>query len=382
MRNKHETVLFAVSGMSPAVLTETVWALAQEHKPVCPSRVVVLTTTAGRAALVRELLTPVAGATSIWEDLRSALARRRRLAGLAFDESDIVLFKRRDPKTGKAYELDDIATPADNEIAADTILEELRRYTENPDVRLVASLAGGRKTMGALLFGCMSLLGRETDRLTHVLVGEPYDRPLLPRFYFPAQRIQRLRLPDGGFVRAVDAQIGLADLPFVPLRNRFTDLGSLPGTYGRLVTRFSRALASPTISSARIRLAPNDYTVWVDRTPLRLRPRAYWTLVFLIGLQRESDGARLTHAEAADRLRLALRQGDTEARTWSASSELADDLKRELSHIRSCCDRAGVAWKPGRRRDSLRLPPFDWEPGAEAQSKMLHNYNKYDKVRA
>lgn len=38
---KSECVLFAVLGMSPAVLTETVWALARESPSVIPHRVVV-----------------------------------------------------------------------------------------------------------------------------------------------------------------------------------------------------------------------------------------------------------------------------------------------------------------------------------------------------
>lgn len=39
--DESERVLFAVLGMSPAVLTETVWALARETPSVIPHRVVV-----------------------------------------------------------------------------------------------------------------------------------------------------------------------------------------------------------------------------------------------------------------------------------------------------------------------------------------------------
>jgi CRISPR-associated protein (TIGR02584 family) len=41
--------------MSPAVLTETVWALAHETPPRIPDRVIVITTIAGRQAIEREL---------------------------------------------------------------------------------------------------------------------------------------------------------------------------------------------------------------------------------------------------------------------------------------------------------------------------------------
>src|SRR3979411_2486609 len=58
IRPRPEVVLLAVTGMSPAILTETVWALAQENPPVLPDRIVVLTTTAGKAQIEQELLTP------------------------------------------------------------------------------------------------------------------------------------------------------------------------------------------------------------------------------------------------------------------------------------------------------------------------------------
>ncbi len=45
------TTLVAVSGMSPAILTETLWALGQEEPPVVPDEVVVITTSAGEADL-------------------------------------------------------------------------------------------------------------------------------------------------------------------------------------------------------------------------------------------------------------------------------------------------------------------------------------------
>ena len=53
--SKSEIVLLAVTGMSPAVLTETVWALAQERPPIIPNRVVVLTTLAAATWAVADV---------------------------------------------------------------------------------------------------------------------------------------------------------------------------------------------------------------------------------------------------------------------------------------------------------------------------------------
>jgi CRISPR-associated protein (TIGR02584 family) len=103
---------------------------------------------------------------------------------------DILVFARSGP-TGRSIELADIRTPADNHAAADFLLEKLRQFTENDDVRLVCSLAGGRKTMGALLYAGLSLIGRDTDRLTHVLVNEPFDDPRRQPSEFPFERRSR-----------------------------------------------------------------------------------------------------------------------------------------------------------------------------------------------
>jgi CRISPR-associated protein (TIGR02584 family) len=151
-----ETVLFAVAGMSPSVLTETVWALAHGNPPVVPDRVVVLTTCSGRACLRTELFTPRPDfdGACVWESLRAALAHRGTAAAgrLRFGDTadDIRVFTMPDPARGRSVELEDIRTPAESAAAADFILEKLRSFTENQDTRIVASLAGGRKTMSVM----------------------------------------------------------------------------------------------------------------------------------------------------------------------------------------------------------------------------------------
>jgi CRISPR-associated protein (TIGR02584 family) len=50
-----ETILFALVGLSPAVLTETLWAWVHENPDDIPDRVVVVTTTEGRRILEQQL---------------------------------------------------------------------------------------------------------------------------------------------------------------------------------------------------------------------------------------------------------------------------------------------------------------------------------------
>jgi CRISPR-associated protein (TIGR02584 family) len=294
---KPETVLFAVTGMSPAILTETVWALAHETPAIIPDRVVVVTTRAGRDAIQRELFADHGSLTtgSVWDQLRAALAPIIRahpcasVAPLRFGTTadDIRVFTTTDAR-GRSVELDDIRTPADNEAAADFLLEAIRPFTENPDVRLIGSLAGGRKTMGALLYAALSLIGRETDRLTHVLVNEPFDDPRRqPRFYFPTPTDRT-------------AKIELADVPFVPLRQLFPrELGRLPGRFTHLVQQYRKTVGQ-LVAPPRVELDDDEPVARVDGVPVRLPATAYALLSFLVDRARRRQPAFGSFKEAVD----------------------------------------------------------------------------------
>ncbi len=246
-----QIVLLSVTGQSPAVLTETVWALAHEKPPIIPHRVVVITTTKGRDTLIKELLTPEND--NVWNRLCARLqGLGHNLTGrLQFGSTahDIRVFTRFDSASKRNIELPDITNEEENLAAADFIMEQVRGLAAD-NVRLVASVAGGRKTMGALLLAVMSLIGRRDDVLTHVLVNEPFDSPgLRPRFYFPVTPpvTHVLTDPLGNPVKDRDgkpitkssneAKILLGRIPFVALRTLFErDVIESP-TYSVLVQR-------------------------------------------------------------------------------------------------------------------------------------------------
>lgn len=64
-----KTILITVSGMSPAIITETVWALSRETPAVIPDEVIVITTVPGRDGIERQLLSPRPdwGNLTVWE---------------------------------------------------------------------------------------------------------------------------------------------------------------------------------------------------------------------------------------------------------------------------------------------------------------------------
>lgn len=301
--------LVTVSGISPAILTETLWALALETPAVVPDEVVVITTARGETDLRARLLTPLDswGGLTVWQRLRQdILLRARPPAGTAAAtplQLSLRVIDLPDPVSGVRRPADDLRTRAHHDETANFIIQTLAPFCDAEDYRVIASIAGGRKTMGALLYAAMSLLGKETDRVTHVLVSDPYDT--LRDFYYPGQPVQELRLspspanaaaagpsdasgaPVAGSILARDAIVELADIPFVPLRNKFSELNEPRRSFAGLVERYSRAERPGSAKPPRVFLTMESGVLSVDDRSLSLTGRELLVSAFL--LQRALD---------------------------------------------------------------------------------------------
>jgi CRISPR-associated protein (TIGR02584 family) len=386
-RSLPDPVLLAVTGMSPAILTETLWALAHESEPVIPGRVVVVTTTEGRRFIREQLFqpSPQLSGCSPWEALRQALTAaghdlkgRLRFGGTG---DDIHVITACDPATGTTQELADLRTREDNDAAADFLLERVRALVENPDTHLITSLAGGRKTMGALLYACMTLIGRETDRLTHVLVSPPFET--LRGFWFPAQ--------PGGLITAgagheagtnfdpAGAKVELADVPFVPLRNLFKrELGRGAGTFKLLMESCREQVRRSSGEAVRLTVEQSRCEIEVNGTRVKLAPREHAMLLFLAHRAKTGEPPIGAYAEAIDPINefcKSLRDSlpDHDISDWrqmlSPKQVFADneDIRKEVSRIRNKLRRTGgnahllIPCLPERGRFSLAVPgPLIW----------------------
>lgn len=352
-----DTILLAVTGMSPAILTETVWALAHPARgiePIIPNRVVGITTLPGKARIDDELFrsSPEYGNLSVWQALRKAML------GLGFEHDSrlnldtVQVIAQRDPTQGRSFFLEDIRTPADNEVAADFILEELRKLTENADTRVIASLAGGRKTMGALLYAAMTLLGRPQDRLTHVLVNEPFEDPgLSPRFYFPVHPETLHQNPRSGAVfESSAAKLWLADVPFVRLRELFPkQLGRYPGAFSSLVRSYSERIEEIS-GPPEVSVDDADLSLRVNGVRVVLASREFALFSFLMERCREGAPPYRQQKDAVDefagwlavwgkRFAPFTRQRDV-FETWKSPSE--EDLRKQISAARRKFRSAGL----------------------------------------
>jgi CRISPR-associated protein (TIGR02584 family) len=152
-------IVLAVTGLSPQIVTETIYALAAAGKPAWgPTEIRIITTRRGAEEAQRAFLSD--------EGWFHQLCADYRLPEVAFGPENIHAIRA----PGGAS-LDDILGEADNAAIADFITEGVREITADPNASLHVSIAGGRKTMGFYVGCALSLFGREQDRLSHVLTA-------------------------------------------------------------------------------------------------------------------------------------------------------------------------------------------------------------------
>ncbi|TFE65864.1 CRISPR-associated ring nuclease Csm6 [Methylacidiphilum caldifontis] len=279
MKSK-EKILLAVVGTTPAVITETIWALAHEDPPWIPHYIDILTTTVGHQVIKNELCAKGINNKDLWDEFREWLIKVKGAEENSLHLRNTIEIQSSFHQEGRCKPLEDICSMKDNEDAADCILEEVRKIVENPDTELIASVAGGRKTLGILLYASVSLLGREQDKLTHVLVNEPYDNPnLQPKFYYPEQKEQNLKTPSGSTIFARNAQIKLAYIPFVHFSFLFkSQLGRSPGRFTELVKQYSNMIKTlkPSFS---VDLPTKTFII--ENTKIPLKGKNFLFLAFL-----------------------------------------------------------------------------------------------------
>jgi len=229
-------ILLAVTGLSPQVVTETLFALAvRQIPPWEPSEIHLITTREGAQRARLALLSEAPAGFH-------RLCRDYRLSPIAFDERHIHQLEddRRQP-------LADIRTPRENEHCADQITAWVRRFTADPESALHVSIAGGRKTMGYYLGYALSLFGRPQDRLSHVLVNEPFESSW--DFFYPTPYSQVIETRDKALADTRDAQVTLAQIPFVRLRHGLdSQLLSGDSSFNQAVAAASASLEPPRLS--------------------------------------------------------------------------------------------------------------------------------------
>ncbi len=196
-------ILIAVSGLSPQIVTETLYGLAVKGDFI-PTEIHLITTLEGKDRANLNLLHNQNGKFH-------ALCHDYNLPVIDFNEQNIHVICDAD-----SQELTDIRTPEQNATAADFITNTIKELTRDEDSSVHVSIAGGRKTMGYYLGYALSLFGRSQDRLSHVLVSEGYEGH--PDFYYPTEKSIVIHTRDNKPLDTSTAKVSLAEIPFIRMR--------------------------------------------------------------------------------------------------------------------------------------------------------------------
>ncbi len=260
------TVMMALAGLTPQVVTETLYALWREGD--LPAEIHVLTTLPGRQKVREALLDPHRGAFYRFCSDYGIDHRRIR-----FDLGTVHLLVTPDGRP-----VEDLRTARENAAVADQLAKFVRDLAIDPGVRIHASLAGGRKTMTYYLGYALSLFGRPGDRLTHVLVSEDFEGH--PEFFYPPPRSMELRTGADKRVSTADARIDLVDIPFVRLRE-FVPANVLRGSFSEMVSGAEQALAA-RCGGLRLEADPATHTLRAAGRECRLRPQGFALYLHLV----------------------------------------------------------------------------------------------------
>jgi CRISPR-associated protein (TIGR02584 family) len=207
-QNYKEKILVCVTGLSPQVVTETLYSLVCLKKPAfVPTQIHLITTREGAEHIQLTLLDPNQGKFfEFCQDYDIPVD------AIKFNASTVHVLQNNNNES-----MQDIRSDNDNELMANSMIRLIQQLTSIDDSILHVSIAGGRKTMGFYLGYAISLFGREQDRLSHVLVSEEFENN--HEFYYPPPQPKIMFTRQNKPVKTDQAKISLADIPFVRMRN-------------------------------------------------------------------------------------------------------------------------------------------------------------------
>jgi CRISPR-associated protein Csx14 len=205
-----KTIFLAVCGLSPQVITETLFGLHQTGRTV--EAIHIITTQRGKEKILATLLEPGAGYY-----FRYLHEYEKEIRSIDFGPPTIHTLTNE-----QGRELEDIRDETDNEQLLRMCLELTFRFTSDPTSAVYFSLAGGRKTMSSCLALAAQMYGRSQDRLFHVLVSPEFEGN--PDFFYPPKNSHLIELRDEKgnpyYKETRYAEINLVHLPFVSIRER------------------------------------------------------------------------------------------------------------------------------------------------------------------
>lgn len=294
-------ILLCVAGGTPQIITETLWALKEKGERVDEIR--VITTSEGRRKMLEGVIADDKGAVrdaadeSLLDEKDGQFFKFQRefpeyAANIKFDENCFYILTTKtggvpSPRDDRKIWLKDILTDEDNEKIANQICEIVRELAADENIRIHASIAGGRKTMSLYLMTAMQLFAKNDDAMSHVLVSKEVESGAPKFFYIPETPTEVLDWSgkpktknDGSVLTTADVSIYLAKIPFICLRGVGGEFFDKPiENFGQFVAKTQKELKYlEGAKELRLNLKEKTISVFNRRCELSLREMFIYTL--------------------------------------------------------------------------------------------------------
>ena len=168
-------ILFAVVGLSPGVILNTLWQLFHRHGIVAGG-IHIVTTKKGREAIEAKGLRACIRLFNDW--LRGVAHQSHAEWVLADTFDEAALSGVEVVSLSGQMDIDDVDTPTAYRAMADRIFARLQQWVQQQDVRLHVSIAGGRTSMSVLVAQAMMAIGDHRQTISHVVVDDAREGEL------------------------------------------------------------------------------------------------------------------------------------------------------------------------------------------------------------
>jgi len=193
-----KNILICVSGLTPQIITSTLYCL-KKQKGIEIDELFVVTTSKGRDVILgtdRELKYP-----PLERQIRNMCSRFGFRVPKFTAHRNVIVAEE------ESLEIPDMTSESANKIFPNVLCRFVKQQASDVYNNLYCSISGGRKSMGVYLALAISLFGKENDKLVHVLTTSENEQRKLP---YPMNKKQ-------------EEEFVLTEIPFVRLRTILRD---------------------------------------------------------------------------------------------------------------------------------------------------------------
>ncbi len=153
-----KNILIAISGLTPQIVTETLFVLTIQQG-IKIDEIYVITTQRGKTVLKGKDKAPNTPNSALGMEIKN-LCKKYKITPPKFSIKKNVIVAEEE-----SLELYDIKTDKDNSLFPNKTAELIKKISQMEDTVIHASLSGGRKSMSDHLALVISLFARSQDKL-------------------------------------------------------------------------------------------------------------------------------------------------------------------------------------------------------------------------